>query len=126
MADVVTLDLPFPPSVNHYWRHVNGRVLVSRGGRQYREAVGLALLAAGRPHLAGRLSVRVVAYPPDRARRDLDNLMKSVLDSLQAAGLYDDDGQIDDLRVCRGDVCRPAGRLAVVAMTMEEAKCPKR
>ena len=32
-------ELPWPPSVNHYYRHVGPRVLISRDGRKYRERV---------------------------------------------------------------------------------------
>ena len=39
--------LPFPPSVNRYYRHVGYRTLLSREGREYRAMV-LSLLA-GRP-----------------------------------------------------------------------------
>ena len=28
------LELPWPPSVNHYYRHVGPRVLISRDGRK--------------------------------------------------------------------------------------------
>ena len=31
--------LPFPPSVNWYYRHVGDRTLLSREGREYREIV---------------------------------------------------------------------------------------
>ena len=44
-----------------------------------------------------RIRMEVIAYPPDKRRRDLDNLGKSLLDSLQHAGLYQDDSQIDYL-----------------------------
>lgn len=36
-------------------------------------------------------------FPPDRRRRDLDNIQKAVLDALQHANLYRDDNQIDFL-----------------------------
>jgi hypothetical protein len=32
-----TFMLPYPPSVNHYWRHVGGKTLVSREGRRYQQ-----------------------------------------------------------------------------------------
>ncbi|MCG7044530.1 RusA family crossover junction endodeoxyribonuclease, partial [Pseudomonas aeruginosa] len=50
--------------------------------------------------------VRVVihASPPDRRKRDLDNLLKGLLDSLTKAGAWDDDGLVDDLRIVRGEV----------------------
>lgn len=108
----VQLRLPYPPSLNTYWRHVGPRVLISRKGREYREAVALACMAQGRPHIDGRLIVTVDAYPPDRRVRDLDNMLKGVLDALHHAGLYDDDGQIDELTIRRGAVTE--GGLLVV------------
>ena len=43
----------------------------------------------------GRISLHAEFYPPDRRRRDLDNVGgKVLLDTLQAAGLFKDDSQI--------------------------------
>lgn len=100
MADV-TLLLPFPPSVNHYWRTFRGRMLISAKGRAYRDEVAAVLLEHGKPSFAGRLHVEINAHPPDRRKRDLDNLPKAVLDALTHGGLWDDDEQIDDLHVRR-------------------------
>ena len=109
---MIELPLPWPPSMNRYWRHVGAKTLLSRAGRQYRQAVALRVLLAGRPRVEGRLEVDIEAFPPDRRVRDLDNLQKSVLDSMAHAGVYADDGQIDDLRIRRGEV-RKGGALAV-------------
>lgn len=58
--------LPFPPSVNRYYRHVGRRTLLSREGRNYREVV-LALLAGRvRQPLTSHLQVELDPYPPDR------------------------------------------------------------
>jgi len=51
--------------------------------------------------LTGRLAVEIYVYPPDRRRRDLDNILKNLLDSMQHAGVYKDDQQIDRLLVIR-------------------------
>lgn len=99
-----TYELPFPPSINHYWRRVGPRTLISRGGRRYRAAVALQLAARCVSPLRGRLSVHVIACPPDRRRRDLDNLQKALLDALQHGGAYYDDAQIDRIEVERGSV----------------------
>ena len=107
------ITLPWPPSVNRYWRNVDGRTLISREGRAYRTAVLSAVLEQGAArHYAGRLRVRIVAHPPDKRRRDLDNLQKALLDGLEYAGVFDDDGQIDDLRIVRGERVR-GGRVVV-------------
>jgi crossover junction endodeoxyribonuclease RusA len=99
--------LPWPPTVNNYWRHkVIGRlatVYVSREGMQYRKAVNLCLMQLGIKTygLEGNLKVEIEVYPPDRRKRDLDNLLKSLLDALTHAQVWKDDSQISDLRIYR-------------------------
>ncbi|CAB3653909.1 Crossover junction endodeoxyribonuclease RusA [Achromobacter mucicolens] len=118
------LELPFPPSVNTYWRHPNkgklaGRHLISEKGREYRQAV---IDEAGRyqlPRLTGGLSVHIQAFPPDRHRRDLDNLLKGLLDGLVHAQLIEDDSHIDQLSIERGVVCK-GGLVRVFISKSEE------
>jgi Holliday junction resolvase RusA-like endonuclease len=88
------IELPYPPSINHYWRRVGYRMIISREGRRFRESV-VAILAAMRLEpLTGPLDVEVDLYPPDRRKRDLDNSIKALLDALQHGGAYLDDSQI--------------------------------
>lgn len=91
---MITITLPWPPSVNHYWRTWRGRMLISRQGRAYREQVGAILKAAGMTPQAGPLAVHVELYPPDRRKRDVDNTFKAIGDSLQHGGAFQDDSQI--------------------------------
>ena len=93
----VEFDLPWPPSVNNYYRHVGARVLISRAGRKYRMMAVSRL--AGFTKLAGRLSLSIECYPPDRRRRDLDNLLKCLQDSITAGGVMEDDSQIRRLEM---------------------------
>lgn len=71
---MIEVELPYPPSVNHYWRHVGPRVLISRQGRAFREKVRSILEACGVRPLGGTLRVVIDLHPPDRRRRDCDNL----------------------------------------------------
>lgn len=110
--------LPFPPSLNHYYRHVGPKVLISADGRKYRSLVGQTLVDLGARQVKGRLKITVEAHPPNNVRRDLDNLLKSLLDALQHAGLYEDDGQIDDLRIVRQGVIA-GGEVLVTVETIQ-------
>lgn len=111
----IELSLPYPPSVNHYWRRAGSRTIVSAEGRRYRAAAARTLAMRRIRHFEGRVSVRVVVHPPDRRRRDLDNVLKALLDALaQPGGAYRDDSQIDGLEVLRGEVVK--GGLVVVTV----------
>jgi len=68
------ITLPYPPSVNHYWRHYRGRTVISREGRAFRDEVRALLAPAGdgkEPPNDGRIALAMDAFPPDRRRRDL-------------------------------------------------------
>jgi crossover junction endodeoxyribonuclease RusA len=108
----MTLTLPWPPSVNHYWRTWRGRMLISRQGRAYRKQVGALLKAAGVTPESGPLAVHIELYPPDRRKRDADNLLKAVNDSLQHGGAFHDDSQIVWLLVEKAEVV-PGGKVVV-------------
>jgi len=116
-------ELPFPPSLNHYWRRVGPRTLISREGREFRRKVCSILAAEGGAMLTGPIAVRVDAYPPDRRRRDLDNLLKAALDAQEKGGAYEDDGQIDLLVVSRQEPVKD-GRLIVRLYPYPLLRCP--
>lgn len=101
---MIELTMPWPPSVNTYWRTFQGRMIISADGRAYRKAVAdQVLVQSGAKHLAGKLVVEIEAWRPDNRRRDLDNLLKAVLDGLTHAGVWDDDSNIVDLRIYWAD-----------------------
>lgn len=130
MSQSFVISLPWPPSVNTYWRSLimplskerlslrKGKlqhrvaVILSEEGRKYRELVQEQVWRQRPPRLTGKLAVWIHAMPPDRRARDLDNLPKGVLDGLAHAGVFRDDCDIDDLRISRFAV-RPGGQLAV-------------
>lgn len=116
---MMELRLPYPPSVNHYWRRVGARTLISREGRRFRQRVTAILAAMHIQPMAGRLALQVEVYPPDGRRRDLDNCLKSLLDALERGGMFLDDSQIADLRVRRCAVV-PGGKVAVTLQQMKE------
>lgn len=81
--------------------------------RAYRKAVAEAVLLQARGiHLDGRLALTIIVQPPDRRRRDLDNVLKGLLDAMQHSGLIADDGNIDILSIVRANPIQ-GGRLVV-------------
>lgn len=92
--------LPWPPSVNSYWRTFRGRMITSAAGRAYRHSVMEEIrLQGGAGNMQGALKVEIKAYRPDNRRRDLDNLLKASLDGCTHAGIWEDDANIVDLRI---------------------------
>lgn len=124
-APLMTLrfTLPWPPSVNTYWRHIvlggkfkkaRAQVLLSEQGRAYRvnAVASMAEQRVPRNALRGRLGIRLTAHPPDNRRRDLDNTLKGLLDALGHAQVIEDDSAIDELTIVRGPV-RPQGVMQI-------------
>jgi len=130
----MNMTLPYPPSINRYYRHVHGfRVLISREGRTFRKNVCALLAGAGggsgggngprKPPAGGRIALAMDAFPPDRRIRDMDNVAKPVLDALQHAGVYENDALIDLLLTRRRHVV-PGGRLDVQVIDLPLCQCP--
>ena len=96
------LTLPWPPSANTYWRRNGSRYFISPKGQDYRQYVLIDAIH-GRNYFDkdSRIKLIIEAYPPDKRKRDLDNLFKSLLDSLQFARVFPDDNQIDILYIQR-------------------------
>lgn len=117
---MIEIILPFPPSVNTYWRYgrlANGRRMhmISKKGRVFAgEVAGLV----STPPLTCRLAVQITLCPPDKRKRDIDNYLKATLDALTKAGAWEDDEQIDWLSVKRGAVVK--GGKAVVQIAEAE------
>jgi crossover junction endodeoxyribonuclease RusA len=116
---VIVLELPFPPSVNTYYRRGAHSTYMSKAGREYKQAVADYISGGDFPNMGNkRLSVSMIVWPRDRRVFDLDNRLKSVLDSLQML-IYDDDSQIDELSIYRGSHIVPGGSIKVM---IEEIK----
>lgn len=118
------LKLPFPPSANKYWR---SRIVVPRSGKafvntyvsedakRYRRNVAAAVVEwLGRvpTPTVEPVKLDVLVYQPDRRKRDADNLLKCLLDSLTHAAVWLDDSQARDIHIRLGPV-EPPGWLEV-------------
>lgn len=105
-TEFLMIELPFPPSVNHAWKHrVVGRhatVYLSAEALKFRSEVrGLigVMIATGE-----RLSVTITLYAPNNRKYDIDNRVKAILDAFTHAGVWVDDEQVDMLVVIRGEI----------------------
>ena len=98
------LVLPFPPSVNTYWRNFRGRMVLSQKGRDYKQAIAEYVSENNVPKYGEqKLKITMILQPRDKRKIDIDNRIKCVLDSLQDAGVFDDDFHVDELHVMRGE-----------------------
>ena len=98
---MVWLKLPWPPGSNHAYPTAGNRRILSKEAKDYKQAVGFAVIEQDRGHVIGRLTVEIWCYPPNDKRFDLDGKLKLVLDALTDAGVWGDDGQIDHLTIHR-------------------------
>lgn len=98
----LVLTLPWPPSSNTYWRRNGHRYFISTKGQNYRKQV-IAECSEYKRYFdcTARIILSIEAYPPDKRKRDLDNIFKSLLDSLQHAEVFPDDSQIDSIYIKR-------------------------
>lgn len=112
---MIVLNLPFPPSVNTYYRRGAHATYMSKNGRDYKKAVAEYISESGTPKLGqARLSLEIVLWPKDKRKYDIDNRIKALLDSLQDAGVFDDDEQIDQINVYRGTGEHKGGQARVL------------
>ena len=112
------VELPYPPSVNHYWEpcvYKNEGKLYEAAGSQRRRFSSSRLWSYWQGEKCRNRARRSVADGifPDRKVRDLDNLLKGVLDGLVAAGVMLDDSQIHDLHVVNSGEIVTGGKIVV-------------
>ena len=119
-----TFILPFPPSINQYWRHIPMktksctivRSMLSARARSFRNGALAAIkqqTPTPRPDLID-YPVRVtLEYHPKTARKyDVDNFSKGVLDALTHARIWDDDYLVNELILIKGKK-KPPGSVVV-------------
>ncbi len=102
-----------PPSVNHSYRAYRGRVVLSARARAFKQLVADAAPEGFAP-LVGPIKLTVVFRFKDKRKRDLDNYLKVLLDSLKGLYFHDDD-QVYGLSVEKRIGCSAEG----VEITLE-------
>lgn len=114
------LSLPYPPSVNTYWRRARNRTYISKKGQVFKQAVAEYVIENKVPKFGeAKVEVMIVLRPRSTNFMDIDNCCKAVLDSCQDAGVFDDDNQIWKLTVERGDPIKGGACVVVIAERSE-------
>lgn len=94
----------------------------SKNGRDFEQAVFVHWAAAGSPRLPdGPISIEMELTPPDRRRRDIDNIAKAVLDALVRVGAITDDSLVAELIIRRSASGEP-GVIVKAALAAERRK----
>ena len=115
------LVLPFPPSMNTYWRNFRGRTVLSKAGREYKVKVAEYVSENNIPKYGeSKLKITMILQPKDKRKIDIDNRIKCVLDSLQEAGVFDDDFHVDELHVMRGEQVKGGRLLLTIEVINDE------
>ncbi|MCP3680547.1 MAG: RusA family crossover junction endodeoxyribonuclease [Gammaproteobacteria bacterium] len=98
-------DLPWPPSVNGYWRTFRNRQIISERGRDYRQSAFKEMQRIGlfNEMISDRLKVSLTLHPPTLRKYDIDNFCKATFDALSHARFWEDDEQIDKLSINKGE-----------------------
>lgn len=107
------LKITFPIVTGNHYKTLNfarRRVFVTKKGQMYRRMVLCDLYAkfgANKPEINKPLKVEMTITPPDRRRRDTDNIEKVLFDALTLGGLWIDDKLIVEKHVIVAEPCKP-------------------
>jgi len=96
--------MPYPPSVNGYWKPLINRIILSKRGREYRLNALESLRKQGLQGelIEGNVVVSITLNPPSKRRYDVDNYCKGILDALTHANFWLDDEQVHKLIISKG------------------------
>ena len=75
------------------------RWLISKKGREYRKTVELLCTKMHISKITQKIEMTITAYLPDKRKRDLDNLLKALWDSMEHGGVYEDDSLVHILHI---------------------------
>jgi crossover junction endodeoxyribonuclease RusA len=118
------LTLPWPPTVNTYFRPVKirgGGYMMARTprARKYCDDAGGAIAQQlGRAPLAPYIRpvrVDIELRAPDRRIRDLDNHIKGLFDALTKAGVWRDDSLVEEFTCRRGQQASGGAAVLLIA-----------
>jgi len=107
---MIELELPYPPTINHYYGMSGKFKYIKPKGKAFRREVASVCILKNVQPIEGPVEIKIAIYPPDRRKRDIDNVLKALLDALEKGGAYRNDSQItklviEKLEVQKGGTC---------------------
>ena len=109
---MITLTLPYPPSVNCYYLASGHRRYISKRGMDFKKAVAEA--CKGLPSFLDQpVELSVLLHPRDKRLMDIDNCGKAICDSLNGY-LYEDDQQVWKITIERAEKIKGGGCVVTV------------
>lgn len=101
MSEPIELRLPYPPSVNRYWRVWRNRAVKSPTAKKFAREVREVVAKGGWPRVSGQVRVTVELSPEKGRKPDIDNAAKALLDALVDSGVMEDDRDVEALSMWR-------------------------
>lgn len=105
---MITIDLPFPVSVNKMYRNASkGRKKTDRYRVWLRAAMNEIITQRVQwrvPRVPGKINVAIQIERKDNRKRDIDNLIKCCLDVMVEMNVIDDDSNVEALSIAYGPV----------------------
>lgn len=124
--------LPFPPSVNHYWKNGRrfrangtpylGRVLTPKADKFRADAIAAIARQNNNRYprpINGRLDVEVTLFWPTLRACDGDNYIKGLFDAMTHARVWNDDVQVRRHIVRDGEVMKGGAVLITINVLPE-------
>jgi crossover junction endodeoxyribonuclease RusA len=126
---MITLELPYPPSVNNYWQVARNRIIKTKQARDYKKTIEQLMLVYSK-QIRGwikdieqdnrPLALAIAVHYPKRGGplADIDNLLKVSIDCLEGI-LFKNDRQFRHVQISREAQNKKEGSIRV---TIKE--CP--
>jgi crossover junction endodeoxyribonuclease RusA len=107
---MITLRLPYPPSINNYWLASGHRRFISERGKKFKKAVAAYVFINEIQSFGSKpLEISIWIHPRSKVLMDIDNCVKPIIDACQDAGIFDNDVQVQALHVYRTDPIKGGG-----------------
>ena len=122
-TETVRITTPFPPTLNHnvarngkrYFRDKNYDAFIELVGYEWRR------VQPRKWDVNRRFAISIQLFYDSKRRYDVDNRVKPILDALTKAGVWQDDSQVDDVRVTRCGIDKEKSRAEVAIIPLAEA-----